>query len=537
MTAFLVRRLLSGLLHVGVLVFLTFVVFNLIPTNPACLVVACGPHTTTNDAQIIEADHRLGIDRSVFVQYAHFVWRLVSHADLGTAWTSPVEVRHAIAESLPATASLVAGGMVLMILLAIPLACWSAMRPRSPADRGLLAFSVIGVAVHPFVLGITLRDFFAQHLDLGASGYCPLFSRPSATTPGSAFSSCAGIADWSSHLAVPWLVFALFFLPLYMRMIRVRLLETLGEQWITTARAKGASEARVVLRHALRNAIAPVLPMIAIDAGTAITAAIYIETVFGLNGIGLLAVQAFSGRVGGYDLPLTAGIVLTVGAFVILLNTGADVVGAWIDPRTRLRAGSGLVPLPAAIATRPRARRGLNIGLGAAITVLALIALSHRDSTPKRSVQIGAPLRSVATAWDDVHRLTTEGPVAHHGYIETTVRRIELGTDGWRVHATVANMSPLPLQIDELTDAVYPRQGMSLLVQEPTGYGGNRLVAHQAREFIPNLPHLIPPNGTWRGTFAGAGRIRRGAQLYVGFGQFTWERRVVSTSTASAITG
>ena len=163
---------------------------------------------------------------------------------------------------------------------------------------------------------------------------------------------------------MPWLVFALFFLPVYMRMIRVRLLETFSEPLITTARAKGASETRVVVGHALRNAIGPVLPMLAVDAGTAITAAIYVETVFGLQGIGSLAVTAFSGRAGGFDLPLTAGIVTVVGAFVVLLNVGADVAGAWLDPRIRTTTASGLIPLPHAVATRPRVRLGLNVAVG-----------------------------------------------------------------------------------------------------------------------------------------------------------------------------
>jgi len=365
MAAFFLRRVLSGLLLVALLTFLTFFAFNEIPTNPACLVVACGPHTTTTDAQIRDADHRLGIDRSVFVQYGHFAWKLVRHGDLGTAWTDQAKVGTLIGRSLPVTASLVAGGMVLMMLLALPLGCIAALRPRSPVDRGLLAVSVIGLAIHPFVLGITIRDFFAQQLHVYDFSYCPLtgHSGPTLAFTGVVAPTCGGPLDWARHMAVPWAVFALLFLPFYMRMIRVRLLETFGEPWISTARAKGASETRVVLRHALRNAIGPVLPMLAIDAGTAITAAIYVETVFGLPGLGSLAVSAFSGQAGGYDLPLTAGIVTVVGAFVVLLNVGADVAGAWIDPRIRAHHCGWLDPvaggnrLEAADSTRPERRR------------------------------------------------------------------------------------------------------------------------------------------------------------------------------------
>ena len=110
MAAFLVRRLLSGLVLIALLTFLTFVVFNEIPTNPACLVVPCGPGTTTNDAQIRAADRQLGIDRSVFVQYGDFVWRLVRHGDLGTAWTDKSNVGQEIGRALPVTACSSAAG-------------------------------------------------------------------------------------------------------------------------------------------------------------------------------------------------------------------------------------------------------------------------------------------------------------------------------------------------------------------------------------------------------------------------------------------
>jgi len=175
MVTFLVRRALSGLLLVVLLVFLTFFVFNEIPTTPACLVVACGPKTTTTDAMIRDAEHQLGIDRSVFVQFGDYTWRLVTRGDFGTAWTSHVNVGTQIGQAVPVTASLVGGGMVLMLLLALPLGCIAALRPRSPVDRGLLTLSVIGLAIHPFVLGLTVRDFYANHFHI-YSGYCPLTS-------------------------------------------------------------------------------------------------------------------------------------------------------------------------------------------------------------------------------------------------------------------------------------------------------------------------------------------------------------------------
>jgi peptide/nickel transport system permease protein len=531
MGAFLVKRLLSGLLLVAALTFLTFVVFNEIPTNPACLIVACGPHTTTDDAQIRAADHRLGIDRSAFVQYGDFAWRLVRHGDFGAAWTQSESVRTLIGRSLPVTASLVAGGMLLMLLLALPLGCIAALRPRTLADRGLLAASVIGLAIHPFVLGITIRDFFEHQFHIYDFSYCPLTggSHPSLTSFGAVSTPCGGPVDWARHLLLPWTVFALFFLPIYMRMIRVRLLETFSEPWISTARAKGASETRVVLGHALRNAIGPVLPMLAIDAGTAITAAIYVETVFGLQGLGSLAVQAFSGQAGGYDLPLTAGIVTVVGAFVVLLNVASDVAGAWLDPRIRTRATTGLIPLPRAVASRPRARLALNVAVGAMLAALLALAVTHKDKQ-RSAFDLGTPIKTVHVSWDDVSRVEGQvasagGPLDEHGYLETRVSAIEFGRYGWRVRASITNKSPLSVRVvsgpaPTGTSIVYPHQPMSLIVQSDEGSGTKELNPLPARAFAPALPAVLKPHASWTGTFAGSDPVARGTLFYVGFGQF-----------------
>jgi hypothetical protein len=427
---------------------------------------------------------------------------------------------------------------VVMLLFALPLGCIAALRPRSPLDRGLLAASVIGLAIHPFVLGLTIRNFFAGHFHL-FSGYCPLTGKPPH--------GCGGPADWATHLAVPWIVFALFFLPLYMRMLRVRLLETFDEPWINTARAKGASETRVVLGHALRNAIGPVLPMLAIDAGTAITAAIYVETVFGMPGLGWLAVSAFSGQAGGYDLPLTAGIVTVIGGFVVLLNVGADVAGAWLDPRIRTKTMSGLIPLPHAVASRPRVRLGLNVAVAAVLVAILAVAVTHKDRGAGGTFDLGTPVQTLRVKWDDVTRLEAQvagssGLVRKHGYLETRVTAIEFGRHGWQVHASIANKSPLPLRLYRSTASMtitYPNQPMSLIVQTDNGGGTRQLKPLPATAFTPALPQLLKPHSTWTGTFAGSDPIAHRTLLYVGFGQFayfdsSYGARGFSTSTAKS---
>ena len=552
MGAFVVRRLLTGVLLIALLTFLTFFVFNEIPTNPACLVVACGPHTTTTDADIKAADHRLGIDRPVIVQWADSSWRLLRHADFGVSWTdaSGASVRALLGTALPATASLVAGGMLLMLLLAIPLGSLAAVRPRSALDRGMLALSVVGLAIHPFVLGITLRDFFGLHLHVPDFGYCPLLGSSATgffagSGSVSAVPVCGGVADWASHLAVPWLVFALLFLPLYMRMVRVRMIETLSEPYISTARAKGASEPRVVVGHALRNAAGPILPMLAVDAGAAITVAIYIETVFHINGLGSLAVRAFSGNQGGFDLPLIVGIVTVVGAFVILLNVGADIAGAWLDPRTRGQTGGGLIPLPAAINENPRARVALNSVLGMALVALVVVAVFAGRSGTAHGVSIGTPVRAVHVHWDDYLRVEIFGPVTSHGELHLRVNEVEFGKYGWRVHATIRNESPLSVLITPESPAafpgsqIYPHQGMSLVVQVDNGGAIRELKVLPASSYLPKLPLHLPPHSAWTGTFSGSTPVAPKTLVYVGFGRFSADAAMVpqflSTSSQKSL--
>ncbi len=147
---------------------------------------------------------------------------------------------------------------------------------------------------------------------------------------------CGGPGAWASHLALPWVTFALFFVPLYLRMIRRRMLDVLGEPYVRTARAKGASEARVLYRHALRNAISPIVTMAGMDMGMAIGIALYVETVFGLPGLGRTTIAALSG-LRGYDLPVIVAVVLVTAVAIVLLNLLVDLSLYAIDPTIPVR--------------------------------------------------------------------------------------------------------------------------------------------------------------------------------------------------------
>ena len=350
--SYIVRRLLSGLLIVFALTLVTFALFWLLPAEPWRAVLF---EANPTKAQIEAANHKLGVDRPVIVQYGKFVWGIVRHGSFGRDYYG-TSVNDSIKRTLPITWSIVAGGALLLFLLAVPLATLSALRANTGLDRAILMICIAGVALHPFIIGIGLRAFFAHKLHwLPAYYYCPLRGSVELATvePGS-FSyetqSCGGIGGWASHLALPWITFALIFLPLYMRMLRGAIVEVLDQPYVLTARAKGAGQFRLLRSHVLRNAMLQPLTMIGMEIGLALTVAIYIETMFSLHGAGQLAIGTLgygtgvatgggeiAGTPGGaFNLPVLAGVMFMIALTVIVLNLIVDLTYAYLDPRIRL---------------------------------------------------------------------------------------------------------------------------------------------------------------------------------------------------------
>jgi peptide/nickel transport system permease protein len=227
------------------------------------------------------------------------------------------------------------------MLVALPLGVLAAKRAGTWIDRTVLIVALVGISTHPIVVGLVLRTLVGARWHIVPdSGYCPLLAEhgPLADSFGSgAVPTCKGPADWATHLILPWLTFALVFVALYIRMIRARVLETLGEPYVRTARAKGAGELRVIRKHVLRNALLPILTMLGLDLGTAVGISIYVETVYGLPGLGHQTLQALIGF-NGYDLPVILGVVLLVGTVIILLNLLLDLVYVVLDPTIRQQA-------------------------------------------------------------------------------------------------------------------------------------------------------------------------------------------------------
>jgi peptide/nickel transport system permease protein len=317
---YIVRRLLWAVVLFLAVTAVTYIIFFMIPADPARL--ACGQRATPDCVE--RARHFYGLDQPVPVQYGKFLKRLVIDRNLGRSFTGRLSVNSVVGEAVPVTASLVIGGAILWMLLAIPIGVFSALRPRSLLDRIAMVFVLIGISAHPVWIGLLFAYFIGYKLDLTPiSGYCNFFNPAQG---------CGGPIDWAYHLILPWVTFMILFAALYVRMIRANTMETLNEDYVRTARAKGAPEWLVLRSHVLRNAMLPIVTMLGMDIGLALGGAVFTETVYGLPGLGKTLVRSIE----TFDLPLTMGIVVFATIAIISFNLVVDLLYAWVDPRIRL---------------------------------------------------------------------------------------------------------------------------------------------------------------------------------------------------------
>jgi peptide/nickel transport system permease protein len=320
MLRYLVRRLLwAGVLFLCVTV-VTYVVFFVVPANPAAL--AAGKGATAEKIQ--EVERFLGLDQPVYVQYVRFLKRLVVDRSLGTSFATRQDVNDVVLRAAPVTASLVLGGALVWLTLSIPIGVLSALRPRSLLDRTSMLLVLIGISAHPVWIGLVLAYVFGYKLGwTPISGYCDVVNPAT---------ECGGPVQWAHHMLLPWATFALLYTAVYVRFVRANVAETLNEDYVRTARAKGAPEGRVLRSHVLRNAMLTVVTILGLDIGLAAGGAIFTESVFGLPGLGQVALESIS----NYDLPITMGVVVFATTCIIAINLFVDLFYAWIDPRIRL---------------------------------------------------------------------------------------------------------------------------------------------------------------------------------------------------------
>jgi peptide/nickel transport system permease protein len=343
MAGFIVKRVVWAVVLALLITFFTFVIFFVIPAESRSLVQGTSSTISLRRQFDIEG-------KSIFEQYGTFVWQIVRHGDLGRSYVNNQPVTEKLGDAIPVTAALVIGGALMWLMIALPVGILSALRPRSLLDRIAVIFVLIGVSAHPVWIGLIFSYFLGFKLHLTPiGGYCDFFNSPY---------TCGGAVDWAYHMLLPWLTFAILFTALYTRMIRAMVLETLQEDYVRTAQAKGAGGFRVLRSHVMRNALLPLVTMLGMDVGLAFGGALFIESVYDLPGIGGMLYDSLA----RLDLPNMMGVFLIVSLAVVVANLIADVIGMVLDPRVHVSrvASYDRVAKPAPRLRRLRPRAGLS---------------------------------------------------------------------------------------------------------------------------------------------------------------------------------
>ncbi len=305
MTAFLVRRLLSTIPVLFGVLLLVFSMLHLVPGDPVKMMLG---EFQTSPEQIAKLQSQLHLDEPLPQQFGRYVWNAL-HGDLGTSIRSNKPVTEEIMDNLPATLQLALAGLLIAGVLGISLGVLAAIKQYSWVDAGSMLVALIGVSMPSFWLGLLF--IFALSLKVH------LFP---ATGGGDL-----------KHLVLPAVTLGLGASAIIARLTRSSMLEVMRHEYVTTARAKGIRESRVIIRHALKNALIPVVTIFGLQFGQLLAGTVVIETVFGRPGIGRLIVDAILNK----DFPLVQGIVLVVAISYVVVNLIVDLLYAFLDPRIR----------------------------------------------------------------------------------------------------------------------------------------------------------------------------------------------------------
>jgi peptide/nickel transport system permease protein len=316
---FLVRRIITGIIVLWLVATGTFFLFfAAIPVETVARNLA---GRSASPAVLNEVIRYYGLNKPLIVQYGHFISKLAT-GNLGKSFYTQEAVTTIIKQDLPPTISLVIGGMVLWLIAGLAVGILSATRARSLFDRFATVGVLTGLSAPTFVVGELLIIFvFVQLNNNGITfiqtGYNPI---------------TAGFVPWLGTMILPWITLAIVQAAVYTRLSRGSLLDTLGEDYIRTARSKGLSERRVLYRHAVRSAMTPVVSQLGIDVGTLLGGVIVTEQVFSLHGLGYQIVAAIPQG----DQPVVIGLVLLAAAFVVVANILVDMSYSLLDPRVRI---------------------------------------------------------------------------------------------------------------------------------------------------------------------------------------------------------
>jgi peptide/nickel transport system permease protein len=314
MQAYIARRLLSALFGIFGLSILVFLLLRVAPGDAAVMLL--GEDVSAQPERLRELRERLGLEKPIPLQYADWLAD-VARGDLGTSLFSGRSITEELANRLPISLELTLLSMAIGLLISMPIGIFAASYPESPADHLLRFLSVIGLAVPNFWLGTMVMVFGARWFGwIPPVGYTSIVSDPLRNL---------------EQFIIPSIIVATAVAASQVRLMRSTMLEVLGNDYIRTARAKGLRERSVITRHALKNAMIPVLTLFGSQFGRIITGIVIIENIFNLPGLGRFILDSIGKR----DYPMVQGIILLIGIWVVLLNLVTDLAYGWFDPRIR----------------------------------------------------------------------------------------------------------------------------------------------------------------------------------------------------------
>lgn len=315
MARFVIRRLIGMVLVLFAVSILVFLIFNVIPNGDPAVRMA-GKNSTPS--QIAEIRREWHFDEGLPAQYFYmmkqvFTGELISYSDQSNVWDQ-------IKMGLPRTFALGIGAAILWMALGIALGLYSAVRAGRISDRLLTVLALVGVSMPVFWVGALMNYYLGYKAEWFPNG-------------GYVQIDDGGLWQWFYHLILPWTALAILFIGVYSRILRSNVLDTINDDYVRTARAKGISERRVLTRHVLRNSLIPIVTLWGLDFGLVIAGgAVLTESVFDLQGVG----QYFAEAIGRLDVPPVMAVTLLGAVFIVVLNTVVDIVYAVLDPRIRL---------------------------------------------------------------------------------------------------------------------------------------------------------------------------------------------------------